>query len=167
MVNRILIFLVLMGLLNCEKAEEVNSTDIRKDKELIKALNEKSFDTLEIDNQALVLKAYLWRDFMPSPSNENGSSLNAINRLVSIDSTTIPGNIDLIRQYVIHNDSIWVSEYEEEIRSSPDYRIEKISRNGPEWGPEIFVDVISKIHDSDSKEDYYLRLEDVYIERTE
>jgi len=167
MANRVLIFLVLLGLLSCEKAEEVNSIDIRKDKELIKTLNEKSVDTLEIDNQVLVLEAYLWRDFMPGPSNENGSSLYAINGLVSIDSTSIPDSVDLIRQYVIHNDSIWVSDYEEEIRSSSDYRIEKISRNGPKWGPQIKVDVISKIHDSDLKEDYYLRLQNVYIERTE
>jgi len=154
-------------LLSCENTENDNFADIRKDKELIKNLNEKSVDTLEIDNQTLVLEAYLWRDFMPGPSNENGSSLNAINRLVSIDSTSMPGSIDLIRQYVIHNDSIWLSDYEEETRSSPDYKIEKISRNGPKWDPQIQVDVISKIYNSDSKKDYYLRLKDVYIERTE
>jgi len=167
MEDSFLVFLVLLGLLSCENTEDDNFASIRKDKELIKELNKKTVDTLEIDNQAYVLGVYLWRDFMPGPSNENGSSLNAINRLISIDSTSIPGSIDLIRQYVIHNDSIWAADYEEETRSSSSTHIEKISRNGPKWGPQILVDVISKIHDSDLKEDYYLRLEDVYIERTQ
>ena len=160
-------FLVLLGLLSCEKAEEDNYSDIREDKELIEELNEKSVDTLNIDKQKLVLEAYLWRDFMPGPSDADGSSLLAVNRLVSLDSTNLPANIDLVKQYVIHNDSVWVADYEDEPRSSPDYKIEKISRDGPKWGPQIYVDVVSKIQDSDSEEDHYLRVKDVYIERTE
>lgn len=46
-------------------------------------------------------------------------------------------------------------------------KLEKISREGPKWGPEIYVDVISKIHDANTNRDHYVRVKNIYVERTD
>ena len=162
----IIIFTTLILLISCEK-EDINESNIRIDKELISELNSKSYDTLIIESNKLVLDAYLWRDFMPiSPSD--GKAMISINWLRDIDSTEILDNIDLIEQYVIYNDSIWIAEYENETSTTqPDYKIEKISREGPKWGPKIYVNVISKVRDSNTNNDYYIRIKNIYVERTD
>lgn len=161
----VITFTTLIILISCEK-EGINESNIRIDKELISELNSKSYDTLIIESNRFVLDAYLWRDFMPvSPSD--GKPMISINWLRDIDSTEISDNIDLIEQYVVYNDSIWISEYENESSSTqPDFKIEKISREGPKWGPEIYVDVISKVRVSNTNSDYYIRIKDVFVERT-
>lgn len=158
--------MTLILLISCEK-EDINESNIRIDKELISELNSKSYDTLIIESNKFVLDAYLCRDFMPiSPSD--GKAMISINWLIDIDSIEISDNIDLIEQYVIYNDSIWIAEYENESSSTqPDYKIEKISREGPKWGPKIYIDVISKVHDSNTNRDYYIRIKNIYVERTD
>ena len=164
--KKLIYVFLFIGLLSCDRIEVNNNNSVRLDKELINELFSKSVDTLAIESMKLVLDAYLWRDFMPV-SPPNGKSLLAVNWLISVDSTDILGRIDLIEQYVIYGDSIWISEYENEIHGTPAYKIEKISRNGPKWGPNLYVDIISKIHDSNSNKDFFLKLEDVYISRTD
>ncbi len=134
---------------------------------MISELNSKLHDTLIIKSNKFVLDAYLWRDFMPiSPSN--GKPMISINWLRDIDSTEISDNIDLTEQYVVYNDSIWISEYENESSlTQPDYKIEKTSRDGPKWGPKIYVDVISKVLDFNTNNDYYIRIKNIYVERTD
>ncbi|MDA9898308.1 hypothetical protein N9D69_01915 [Flavobacteriales bacterium] len=162
----IVIFTTLILLISCEK-EDFNEGNIRIDKELIMQLNSKSYDTLIIESNKLVLDAYLWRDFMPI-SPPDGKTMISINWLRDIDSTEILDNIGLIEQYVIYNDSIWIAEYENETSTTqPDYKIKKRSREGPKWGPNICVDVISKICDSNSNNDYYIKIKDIYVERTD
>jgi len=162
----VLIVILITLTYGCEKDELDNESIIRKDKEFIMKLFVKSIDTLEIGAQRYILDAYLWRDFMPI-SPPDGKPLLSINWLIDIDSIVIPAQIDLKEQYVIYNDSIWISGYEDETRSTPPYKIEKISRNGPKWGPNIYIDIISKIHDSNTNTDYYLKAEDIYINRTD
>jgi len=158
--------MTLILLISCEK-EDINESNIRIDKELITELNSKSYDTLIIEANIFVLDAYLWRDFMPiSPSD--GKPMISINWLRDIDSTEISDNINLIEQYVIYNDSIWIAEYENETSTTqPDYKIEKISREGPKWGPKIYVDVISKVRNSKTNNDYYIRIKNIYVDRTD
>ncbi len=162
-----IVLTVLIILTSCEKEDSNNESNIRIDKELISELNSKSYDTLKIESNSFVLDAYLWRDFMPiSPSD--GKPMISINWLRNIDSTEISSNIDLIKQFVIYNDSIWISEYENESRPiQPEFKIEKVSREGPKWGPKIYVDVISKVHDSKTNNDFFIRIENVYVGRTD
>ena len=162
----IILFTVLIVLMSCEKEAINNESNIRIDRALILELNSKSCDTLKIEANSFVLDAYLWRDFMPI-SPIDGRSLISINWLRSIDSTDIPSSIDLIEQYIINNDSIWIAEYANESRPiQPKYKIEKISKEGPKWGPKIYVDVISKLRDSKTNNDYFISLKNVYIKRT-
>lgn len=161
-----LIFSVLILFISCDWEDTFNN-NIRIDPELISELNSKSYDTLIIESKKFVLEAYLWRDFMPV-SPPNGKPMISINWLINIDSTKMPDNIDLVEQYVIYNDSIWIAKYvDESTTTQPEYKISKISKEGPKWGPKIFVDVISKVHDSNTDNDYYIRIKDVYVLRTD
>ena len=162
----IIVFTALIILISCE-IEDDNKSNIRIDKELISELNSKSFDTLIIESDKYVLDAYLWRDFMPiSPSD--GKPMISINWLRKIDSTKIGENIDLIKQYVIYNDSIWISDYEnEDLTEQPEYKVKKVSRVGPKWGPKIYVDVISEVRDYNTINEYYIRTKNVYVARTD
>ena len=162
----------LLEMISKEKVEDTEQSqimdnDIRLDKELILQLKAKAVDTLIIESNSFVLNAYLWRDFQPE-SPPNGKPMISINWLIDVNSAKIPDNISMLKQYVIYQDSIWISDYESEIRpSQPEYKIEKMSRNGPEWGPKVYVDVVSQIYDSNTDKTHYLVFKNVFIERTD
>jgi len=137
-------------------------------KEQIRQIRAKAVDTLIIGSNSFVLDAYLWRDFQPiSPAN--GQPMISINWLICTDLVKIPDNISMVKQYVIYNDEIWIADYENEkpAPSLPGHKMERISRNGPKWGPKIYVDVISQIHDSQSNKDYFVERKNVYVVRTD
>lgn len=154
----------IFSLISCD--EDINPR-FRLDKELILQLNEKATDTLMTSSGTYILDAYIWRDFMPI-SPQDGRPMISINWLINLDSVKIPDNITLIKQHVIYKDSIWIADYTNE--SKPylaEYKIEKISREGPKWGPKIYVDVISQVRDSYNNEDYYIRLKKTFVGRTD
>lgn len=158
MFDRILVLIVILVLLSCDKI-------VREDEGLIMELFNKSVDTLIIGENRFVLDAFLWRDFQPM-SPQNGKPLISINRLVDVDSLDIPDNIDLKKQYVIHNNLIWIAEYTDEEHYTPSNMLKRVSRNGPKWGPDEFVDIVTIVNDSHRNLNYYLRVEDVYINKT-
>ena len=166
MIQKYILIFVFIGLLGCNEYDFKDDSNVRFDPEFIMKLNSQSVDTLKLDSKKYILEAYLWRDFMPI-SPPNGRALVAINWLIDLDSTDISTNLDLVEQYVIYNDSVWIVPYENGTHTQHLYKLEKISINGPKWGPKIYVDVISKIHNSNTHINYYLRLEDVYIGRTD
>ena len=158
--KRVAIVLSLGMLLavSCKKKEQEKNLQIK----------EKAVETLVIGSNSFKLDAYLWRDFMPiSPAN--GKPMISINWLISTNLVKIPKNISMVKQYVFYGDEIWEAEYENEAPapSLPDYKLERISRNGPKWGPEIYVDVISQIYDSKTNKNYYIKREGVYVGRTD
>lgn len=168
MVPRILVLLLLFSLFNCEKNDSNpidSSNGVRKDIELINNLRAQSVSTLQIGNRKYILKAALWRDFMPI-SPPNGRPMIAINRLISADSSAIPSNIQLVKQYVILNDSIWISDYENASNQTNEFTIERTSINGPKWGPNVGVDVIAKVTDTNTNTDHHLIVKNVNIDRT-
>ncbi len=130
--------------------------------ELIRQIREKAVDTLTVGSDSLVLDAYLHRDFMPV-SPPGGRLMSSTNILISIDSTKIPDNISMVKQYVIYEDEIWVTDYEDEtLPNMPEYKMRRISINGPKWLG--YVDVISQIHDSQNNKDYYIQKKNVWIQ---
>ena len=152
-------------LVGCELKNGIDNN--LSDKELISELRSMVTETLFIGSKSYVLEAYMWRDFQPI-SPENGKPLISINWLVCTDSVKIPANIHLVKQFVIYGDVVWVSDYSNETLSAePEYKIKKVSREGPKWGPHVSVDVISQIHDSNTDKDYYVGLKNVYIDRTD
>ena len=129
-------------------------------------IREKAVDTLTIGSNSFVLDAYLWRDFQPI-SPPDGKPMISINWLINTDMVKIPDNISMVKQYVFYENDVWETDYEETSSPMPEYKLERISRNGPKWDPNIYVDVISQIHDSQSNEDYYIKRENVYVLRTD
>ena len=160
MTKRLFIIIVALPFLSCD-CEEMSKVEILQ-------IKKKAVETLTIGSNSFVLDAYLWRDFMPD-SPENGKPMISINWLVCINSNKIPKNISMVKQYVIYNDEVWEANYENEAPapSLPEHKMERISRNGPKWGPGIYVDVISQIRDSKTNRDYYIERKNVYVERTD
>ena len=163
MIKRLLIIVVALLFLsfNLEKCTLI-------DKGQISQIKKNAVDTLIIGSNSFVLEAYIWRDFQPM-CPENGRPMISINRLISTNSVKIPDNISMIKQYVIYKNKVWEANYDNETQTTDltGYEIERMSSDGPLWGPEIYVDVISLIHDSKTKKDYYIIQKKVYVERTE
>ena len=171
MTKKIFIIVVALLFLSCDRKDEeqvIETNDrqvIKIDDGLLQIITE-AVDTLVIGSNSFVLDAYLWRDFMPG-NTSNG--MNSINWLIRTDSVKMPDNINMIKQYVIYEDSIWVASYENvaPTPSLPEYKIERVSINGPKWGGlKIFVDVISQIYDSKTNQDYHIVRKNVYIHGT-
>lgn len=166
MLHRYSFLIILIFTLNCS-SNGIGNEDIRVDPELIKELRSSSSETLQIESNYFTLDAYLWRDFMPS-SPPNGRPMISVNKLIETNSDTIPDHIDLIKQYVIHGNSIWVTDYEDEKRNSNSpHIIERVSRDGPKWDTGISVDVVTKVYDSKTGENHFLILKNVTINRTD
>jgi len=156
-----LIIVMALSFLSCDKESVI-------DNERILQIRKNAVETLTIGSSSFVLDAYLWRDFMPI-SPENGKPMISINWLVSTDFVKIPENISMVKQYVFFEDEIWVANYENEAPtpSLPEYKLERISRNGPKWGPNVYVDIISQIRDSKTNKDYYIERKNVFVARTD
>ncbi len=124
-------------------------------------------DTLNIENQKLILSTYMWRDFQPI-SPPNGKPLIALVYIETVDSSVISSSIIANAVYIVYNNQVWKSFFTDgnlspsELKS---YRIAKIVREGPKWGPNVYVDVIVRIM-SENKF-LLLRASDQYIGRTD
>jgi len=149
----------------CEK-DNIQNPNIKVDQDLITELNNKATGTIIIDTNNYFLDTYLWRDFQPI-SPPNGKPLISINWLIRADSNAIPVNIKLKLQYVIYGDSVWIADYTNETHLTPEFKQEKVSRNGPKWGPHVYVNIIAKISDTIANRDYYLKRSNAFIGRTD
>jgi len=166
--KKIIITAILLMSAGCFGSCAKSGNSDKNDADDFLPIREKAVNTLTIGSNSFVLDAYLWRDFQPV-SPPNGKPMISINWLVSTNLVKIPDNISMVKQYVTYKDKVWVTDYENEASdpSLPEYKLERTSRNGPEWGPDIHVDVISQIHDSQSNKDYYIKREKVYVLRTD
>lgn len=133
------------------------------DEALITQLNSDAVDTLTIGDYSFTLKASLGRNLMPilvdpeyAEYYKHQSGIVANNRLIEIHQAKIPESIELVKQYVIHEDSVWVADYET-MRPQPlEFILERISSAGPKWTPRICVDVIAQVLDSQTQRQYYI-----------
>lgn len=137
--------------------------------EFVAKLHAETPETLTIGSNSFVLEAYLWRNLMPmgdsGDSEDSGGRMIALNWLVDVDQVAIPANITLVKQYVIHGDLVWKSKYEDEpAPEQPPYKIEKISRGGPDWETGISVDVVSEVYDSATRTTYHITRKGVMLE---
>jgi hypothetical protein len=151
---------------SCRKDSSTNNKIIQTFDDSVKLAVNSAVDTLILGTEKYKFKAYLWRDFMP-PAPDNGMPLRAMSILTNIDSNAIPVELSFVKQYVFFQDSIWATNYEPFIERFFKYQMIRISGNGPKWGPNVYADVISEIHDSIRGKDYYVRERNVLIERTD
>jgi hypothetical protein len=123
-------------------------------------------DTLEVENQKIFMTTYMWRDFMPI-SPPNGKPLIAIVYIETIDSSEISPAIIADAIYIVNRREVWKSYFSDEqpAGESKPFRITKIARNGPMWGPGIYVDVVVKL--KVNRTIYLLKASRQYIGRTD
>jgi len=123
-------------------------------------------DTLIIGEQKLVLRTYLWRDFMPIIP-PGGKPLYGVIMVETVDSSAIEFDIDSDIVYLIHNHSVWPVHYDEVPEDHPDqrpFRLLKIFRSGPKLEPRILVDVVVRLLIDEHR--FYLRATDQFINVT-
>jgi len=126
-------------------------------------------EQVEINSRRYTLETYLWRDFMPGDSPPDGKPLIALIRIIAIDLLPFPSTLDANRLWVINGQEVWETEFsDEQIPTNPNrkHQLEKIARNGPKWGPGIYVDVVVRIIDYKNKT-YLLKASNQYIGRTD
>jgi len=163
MKNIILLLSLLVVLISCSK-DEMNG-DVVTDSKLLETLKQDAQDTINVDNQYLVLQAELYRDFFPGTVNtKTKRRLTVSIYIMNTDSAVISKTFEIKTLYVINNESIWISTPgEREENSTPVYKRHYI--NGPEWETNINVDVVVAIQDKKTGITNYLQARNHLIQR--
>jgi hypothetical protein len=125
---------------NCEKTDDSVTTDQQLATQLVSG----STDTLKSGGIKFILEVRLSRTFSQGGSASQASPMTAAISLVKLDSTSIGHDLDITKLYVIKDSQIWTT-VPGSASSSAGYKLGKISTGGPEWGPNIFVNVVAEI----------------------
>ncbi len=142
----ILISLFLTTIFACKKDKLYG--DLVVDSQLLEKLYSNAEDTINVDNQNLILKAELYRDFFPGGIQKRDTRLIASIYIVNIDSSLISKKFEVKTLYVINKEQIWISNpISRESDPMPIYKMYRLSINGPEWETDIYVDVVVVIQD--------------------
>lgn len=160
MLKKIVIFVVCIFVLSCKSPF---STDLKKLERLLSAPEQ-----IQIDARFYRLETYLYRDFMPS-SPPDGKPLIALILVTAIDQLPFPEMIDADKLWIINGQEVWETEFSDEERpQDPNRRhqLEKVARDGPKWGPGIYVDVVVRVKNSSNFRAYLLRASNQYIGAT-
>lgn len=153
-------FVVLLSA--CEKPNVIDDAD------LLDRLMTNSVDTLVYNSSKHVIEAELYRDFFPGSSIPTKRPLIASVSLVNLDSVRISTDLDIAKLYIIKDPIIWVSSpTSTNSQSIPEYKLSKLSNDGPEWDTDQLVDVVLEIRNSVKSENYLLIVRDITIERIE
>ena len=160
-----LLSLIILLLLSCEKDKMFG--DIVVDNELREYLYSKSNDTILVETQKLVLETELYRNFFPGGMPEKRRLVAYLN-IINIDSLPVTNIMDVTNLYVINNERIWISTPKSGDNTYiPDFILNRISIDGPEWETNTYVDVIVEIMEFNNSSKYYLIAEDQLIVRVE
>jgi hypothetical protein len=164
--KRTIIFLLVTATYLLVPTDILTGTRKPEDKTIKELLG--AADTISIGATKVVLETYLWRDFMPI-SPPDGKPMRAVVTLVPLNAETIPAEVDMVKMWVISNQTVWSSGLEivgEPDLSVPQPKIEKKASGGPKWGPGITVTVLVQIRDPNG--DYHLiKADDQMIHRTD
>jgi hypothetical protein len=152
----ILTFLII--LVSCEKP------DVSENSNLVNSLNASSRDTIEIGTNKYILEAYLSRDFMPGYQRKR--PLVALIYLVNIDSLPISSNVDISKLYVIKDQLIWTSNPVDSNQPQvPDFKIDKLRNDGPEWDVDTYVDVVAEVINKSTNDKFLIIARQQKIQR--
>jgi len=141
----ILCLLLLTAIFSCTK--EDSKGDVVVDSKLLGKLYLEAKDTVIIDNQNLVLKTELYRDFFPGVQKKN-TRLFASIYIVNSDSSVLTDKFEIKSLYLINKDQIWISAPKlKDDPYLPIWKVSGISTNGPEWETGIYIDVVLALQD--------------------
>jgi hypothetical protein len=158
----ILFLLTVPCLTSCDKP------DVTEDPDLLNSLYANSDDTLKIGKRELILETDLSRNLMPGGPIPTKRPLVALIFLVDIDSLPITPGINITRLYVIKDQLIWISKPVDSNQPRvPDFKLDKVSNDGPEWETGIYVDVVVEVVNNPPDEKYLLIARHQYIMKLE
>jgi len=157
---------------SCKK-EQVGYTIINNDLYKDSLLNNAA-DTVFLDSLKLFLFGQLARNFSPSePPDPNGGPLSSYMSVINLNNSAIPKNFKFNKQFVINGSQIWVSSPSPSSYrpyhafQSPNYFISAASFNGPDWGPNILVDLVAEIKDTISNKSYLIKAVNLNIQEVQ
>ncbi len=99
----------------------------------------------------------------------DGRPLIALIWVTAIDQQPFPAMIDADKLWIINGHQVWETEFSNEKRPQDPNRLhqlEKVARDGPKWGPDIYVEVVVKIKNYNNFNSYLLRASNQYIGAT-
>lgn len=125
-------------------------------------------ERIKIEGRDLTLQTYLWRDFMPI-SPPDGRPLAGVFYIIATDTQPFPSSVRAQRAFLIKESEVWETGFSSENRI-PDprrkHQLEKIVRDGPKWGPGIYVDAVVHLLDGANRS-HLLRASKQLIHRTD
>jgi hypothetical protein len=86
--------------------------------------------------------------------------------VTAVDSLEFPSSLDANKLWVIKDEKVWETKFSNEDRTQYPFKLEKVARDGPKWGPKIQVDVVVRLVDRERKT-YFLKASDQWIGRTD
>jgi hypothetical protein len=165
--HRVYLSLILIILFTdgCEKDEI--SGNVVSDPNLASELYSKSIDTLTFASCDYIFEINLYRDFFPTIPARKNHPLIAVAYLVNIDSLSVSKDLTIVRLYVINSSLIWITSLKEGNSNIPEFKLERINAEGPEWYTGIYIDAILEVKSIMTMNTYFLISRHQYIERTE
>ncbi|MEA1886608.1 MAG: hypothetical protein U9N72_05315 [Bacteroidota bacterium] len=150
---------LIISLISCEKP------DVIEDPDLLNSLYTNSSDTINIETGKYILETDLSRNLMPGGPIPTKRPLVALIFLVNTDSLQISSDIDIRKLYVIKDRLIWTSNPNDSNDPYlPDFKLGKVSNDGPEWNTDIYVDVVAEVIDRSTDDRYLVIAKHQYIE---
>lgn len=152
--RNLLIIVYSLLLTNC--SDPISSPPDIPIKELLSAP-----EVLIIENKSIKLETTVYLDLQPVVSS---TPMIAAVFIETVDSSYIPSIIDTKSIYIVKDNKVWKSFFSSEAPPETNikpYRIVKIARDGPKWGPDIYVDVVVSLKIKDKS--YLIRASDQYI----
>jgi len=167
--SRHLVYLSLVLIIlftdGCEKDEI--SGNVVYDPNLASELYSKSIDTLTFSSYEYIFEINLYRDFFATFPARKNHPLIAVAYLVNIDSLAVSKDLTIVRLYVINSSLIWITSLKEGNGYLPEFKLERINVEGPEWDTGIYIDAILEVKSIMTMKTYFLISRHQYIERTE
>jgi hypothetical protein len=130
-----------------------------------------------LDGRALSLSSYLWRDFMPA-NPPDGRPMIAVLKVATSNQKPFPVGVRIDRAWVLFGEQIWeVSDLRGRVKGHPynedswinctDSPVcEAIARDGPKWGPGVYVDVVVQLTEKEGRH-HLLQARNQYVKRTD
>jgi hypothetical protein len=144
--NRFILLLTTLIVIGCSDNSD-NGVSVPPDISINQLLT--SPDTIRLDGRQLYLSTYMWRDFQPF-SPPDGKPLIAIIRVIATDTAQLPSSISADAIWMFYNNQVWKSWFTNEPIAPSELKpnlIVRIAREGPKWGPHVYVDVIVRVYD--------------------
>ena len=100
---------------------------------------------LDVDGVLLQADQFLSRDFFP-PVPPEGRPLRIYGGIQAQSDEIIPSGLMAVEIYVLHEGEAWIVEPDPDMSGREDPSIIFTgAKNGPFWGPDVFVDIVTRL----------------------